>query len=326
MTIVIRADANETTGTGHLSRTLALAEAFTETEIILAYKQAPSSILDRFKHLGSKLHQIESPPYGYRDATECNSLHGDWIIVDGYFFERSFFETLNTKTAALDDFARPEVMAAEVIINPDATAKPAWYGDQQTTLLGPSYVPLRKEFRETSIARNLKKVLLTTGGGDDLNITPKIIRKLRDIAELTVVVGPANIHRDELVQNFGKQVSLLEDVESMAEEIASSSLVICGAGSTIWECLALGTPLLPMILADNQISNHDFLISEGFAKSGGDARSTNFISTLHTSFLTYLNHPEAASQAAKKGQNLVDGRGALRIFENLMILSNPTNS
>lgn len=326
MTIAIRADANEATGTGHLSRCLALAEAFTGADLTLAYHQAPSPLLAHFVNLGVTLHHIQATPYGEEDAYECNSLGGDWIIVDGYLFKKSFFHSLEIKTAAIDDFARPEVFEAEVIINPGATAKADWYRDGQTTLLGPRFAPLRKEFQEASIPRIPNKVLLTTGGGDDLNITPSIIRELRDIANLTVIIGPANSHRDKLLKEFGAEVTLLENVCNMASELASSSLVICGAGSTVWECLAVGTPLIPMILADNQRANHDFLVERNLAPSGGDARRPDFLPTLRSSYLRVSNHTESALESAEKGKLLLDGHGSNRIFEQLKDFCHPTNS
>lgn len=319
-TIAIRADANEADGTGHMMRCLALAEAFENTRIILVYHQAPPALLARYENLGAQLYHLKSQPYGKDDAQECNTLPCDWLIVDGYRFDAEFFESLQIKSAVLDDFARPPVMKADLVINPNTKASPDWYTPNQTTLLGPGFVPLRKEFRTNDTPKVPGRILFTSGGGDDLNITPLVIRKLRDLIDLSVIIGPANTHRDELVAEFSEQVELLENVSNMAEEIASSSMVICGAGSTIWECLSLSTPLLPIILADNQIPNQKFLLEEGFAISGCDARASDFLKNLRDSVEQFIKHPETARHAANKGSKLIDGQGAHRIFEQLIKL------
>ena len=332
--ILIRADADANSGTGHLMRCLAVAEAVVEkgTLPILLYHHAPASILERFSELGVSIVELHTTPHGLEDAQACDEVcqkeKCPWILVDGYLFDKPFFETLQnrkTKTIVIDDFARPPVLLADLIVNPSPKATAGWYQDHPSLLLGLSFIPLRAEFRNQShsFSSHHTQILITTGGGDDLNITPVIIRTLLShlspLITLKVIIGAANPHRDLLFENFANTpyLSLIENISHMAAEISQSNLVITGAGSTVWECLALGRPLLTMILADNQIDNERYFSRQDFALSAGDARKDEFPTRLLLEFQRFLKSPQTIQEKVTNFRPLIDSRGAFRIVEAL---------
>jgi len=331
--VLIRADGNEKAGTGHLMRCLAMAEALADKSIPthLAYHSAPEQILERYHKFAASVHRIEAEPYGERDAraTEnfARELSCSWIMADGYEFQTRFFEALTTNTLAVDDFGSKNVLPATAITNQSLKADPDWYPGHAQLLLGLQYTLLRQEFSPADSDRTapeeITRLLITTGGGDDQNVTTGIVDHL--MAELgpgirfDVVVGPANSHADEIQASYADhaRVTVLRNVTNMAEVLQQADLIVSSAGSTVWECLALGVPLVTMILAENQNDNATYLSEVRIATTAGSCRDEGFLDSLSQQVRVSVTNPAQAFANADKGRNLIDGKGAFRIIDRL---------
>ena len=74
--------------------------------------------------------------------------------------------------------------------------------------------------------------------------------------EFTVVVGGSYPHTKnlyEFLKTSKLKVSVLSNVENMAQIMSKSDLCIGAAGSTSWERCCLGLPTITFTIADNQI-------------------------------------------------------------------------
>jgi len=147
------------------------------------------------------------------------------------------------------------------VINQNPHATPEMYahlsGDPKL-LLGLQYAMLRREVREAaklSVAPVAKKVFVAMGGSDFLKLTEPIVHALKDLdIELCVAVGPTNSQRqqiEDVVQSVNR-ARMIPQVDYITE-LASSSLAILAAGSSLWEAAALGVPTIGLIVADNQL-------------------------------------------------------------------------
>ena len=274
---VLRADASGLIGVGHVMRSLALGEAMRDAgfDVVLASVDLPAGIREEAHKCGISVVDLQCEPFGSDDALATLSLNGAVLVIDGYKFEREFFEILekgSNNFVVVDDNVETKALAPSVVINQNPHATPEMYahlsGDPKL-LLGLQYAMLRREVREAaklSVAPVAKKVFVAMGGSDFLKLTEPIVRALKDLdIELCVAVGPTNSQRqqiEDVVQSVPRARIILQ--ADYITELASSSLAILAAGSSLWEAAALGVPSISLIVADNQLKAAQALLENGF--------------------------------------------------------------
>jgi UDP-2,4-diacetamido-2,4,6-trideoxy-beta-L-altropyranose hydrolase len=220
-----------------------------------------------------------------------NRLRGDgpvdWLVVDHYALDARWEEALCQEAArimVIDDLAdRPH--ACDLLLDQNlGRARKCYDGllkGKPETLIGPQYALLRPEFavlRAQSLARRqsnpqLRRLLVTMGGVDEVNATGKILTALQNCALLpdlrvTVVMGP---HAPWLAQVQAQATQMpwctevLSGVDNMAQIMTESDLAIVAAGSTSWERCCLGLPAIQIALARNQLAIAKALSAAGAA-------------------------------------------------------------
>jgi spore coat polysaccharide biosynthesis predicted glycosyltransferase SpsG len=189
-----------------------------------------------------------------------------------------------------------------------------------TLLLGPEFVLLRASFAapvHRSIAQNVNRVLVTTGGSDVDGSCSRLVRAARSArpqARLDVVVGPY-FSEQELtalarLASHDQQVILHRhaDVESLMRD---TDLAVTGGGQTTYELAATGTPTVAVSLASNQMTN-----LEGLAKRGtlllADAE-IGLERSVAECVRTLANGVAARRAMSAAGRAVIDGRGAARV-------------
>ena len=262
---VLRADASGLIGVGHVMRSLALGEAMRDAgfDVVLASVDLPAGMREEARKCGVSVVDLHCVPFGPDDALATLAINGNVLVVDGYLFERNFFEILEIKKtnfAVIDDNVETKALAPLVVINQNPHATPEMYAHlsgNPKLLLGLQYALLRREVCEAaklSLIPVAKKVFVAMGGSDFLKLTGPIVHALKDLdIELCVAVGPTNSQRqqiEEVVQSVPRARIILQ--ADYITELASSSLAILAAGSSLWEAAALGVPSIGLIVAENQ--------------------------------------------------------------------------
>ena len=262
---VLRADASGLIGVGHVMRSLALGEALLDAgfDAVLATVDLPAGMHEEAHKCGITVVDLQCEPFGSADALATLLLNGAVLVIDGYKFGREFFSELEhraTNFVVIDDNVETEVLAPSVVINQNPHATPEMYAHlsgNPKLLLGLQYALLRREVREVaklSLVPVAKKVFVAMGGSDFLKLTEPIVLALKDLdIELCVAVGPTNSQReqiDDAVKLVPRARVIRQD--DYITELATSSLAILAAGSSLWEAAALGVPTIGLIVADNQ--------------------------------------------------------------------------
>jgi spore coat polysaccharide biosynthesis predicted glycosyltransferase SpsG len=161
----------------------------------------------------------------------------------------------------IDDNVETKALAPSVVINQNPHATPEMYAHMSGApqlLLGLQYALLRREVLEAtkqSINTVAGKVFIAMGGSDFLQLTAPIVDGLKDLdIEICVAIGPTNGQRQQIEETVKSihRARVIAQVDYITE-LASSSLAILAAGSSLWEAAALGVPSLGLIVADNQI-------------------------------------------------------------------------
>jgi len=263
---VLRADASDLIGVGHVMRSLALGEALLDAgfDVTLASVDLPAGMREEAHKCGITVVDLQCEPFGSADALATLALNGAVLVIDGYKFERKFFGELENRASnfvVIDDNVETKALAPSVVINqnPHATAEMyAHLSGNPKLLLGLQYALLRREVREAtkqSIKLVAGKVFVAMGGSDFLKLTSPIVDGLKDLdIEICVAIGPTNSQRQQIEETVKSipRARVIAQVDYITE-LASSSLAILAAGSSLWEAAALGVPSIGLIVADNQI-------------------------------------------------------------------------
>ena len=262
---VLRADASGLIGVGHVMRSLALGEALLDADfdVVLASVDLPAGMRKEAHKCGITVVDLQCDAFGSDDALATLSLNGAVLVIDGYKFERKFFGELENRAAnfvVIDDNVETTALAPSVVINQNPHATTEMYSHllgKPRLLLGLQYALLRREVREAtkqSISPVAGKVFVAMGGSDFLQLTSPIVDGLKDLdIEICVAVGPTNSQRQQIEETVRSipRARMIPQTDYITE-LASSSLAILAAGSSLWEAAALGVPSIGLIVADNQ--------------------------------------------------------------------------
>src|SRR5208282_1943560 len=196
-------------------------------------------------------------------------------------------------------------------------------------LLGPRYALLRNEFTAyrnwaRKVPERGTRILLTMGGSDPKDLTPRILSALADLSidnlQIRVVVGGSAENRSgvaEKAERFPGRVEVMSNVANMAESMVWADLAIAGAGTTCWEMCLLGVPAILVVVAENQRFIAQHLARIGAAVNAGPAESLDcsFLAQITAELLGSGDRRLEMSQSARQ---LVDGLGSDRVRAALL--------
>jgi UDP-2,4-diacetamido-2,4,6-trideoxy-beta-L-altropyranose hydrolase len=339
--VIIRADATERIGTGHLMRCLALAQTLRAVGVDVTFISAckSKSLHQRLLDEGFQVALLDRP---YPDTADWSATSrvlqshpNAWVVLDGYHFEVFYQQSIKEaghRLLVIDDTAHLNQYCCDILLNQNIHAEQLHYalGRDTRLLLGPRYALLRTEFlnriswkRKTpDVARRL---LVSLGGEDSDNQTLKVIQAVQlaniDGLEAMIVVGSANPHMPRLQTECRKSqtpIHLIHNALDMAELMSAADMVVSAGGSTCWELAFMGLPALVIILAENQR-----LVAEGL-KETGIALNLGWYKSLSPSNISQALEklafrPNEREEMAERGRKLVDGKGTKRVLTEMTL-------
>ena len=361
--ILFRADANTSIGMGHIMRCLSIADAMAATSnstILPRGKQdikfvlADNSISQLIKDRGYEPIILHTD-YRVMDSeiekwTELeDSIDADLIIVDSYFVTPTYLTYLKDnigRVCYLDDvlsFPYP----TDILINYNAYANLTDYQElyegreAPEFLLGVKYAPLRSSFigvERREQREEVKNVLLSTGGSDELHIALSFVKYLCDQQPdgrtYHILLGAMNSDKPAIREMAGKldRIMLHENVADMKSLICSMDLIVSAAGSTLYEICACGVPLITFSTADNQVPGAEAFENLGLAVNIGDLRDPTSINpsavisgTLSSDAVERIMEAEedldvdTRISMVRHQRETIDGMGAKRLSERLIV-------
>jgi spore coat polysaccharide biosynthesis predicted glycosyltransferase SpsG len=216
---------------------------------------------------------------------------------------------------------------ADVLINGAVGAKADDYrscSGGTLFLLGPDYAVLQPAFRcspERPTAGAATRVLIAVGGADPHGLLPQLVEWIDDLAasfEIAAVVGPFSA-RPSGSRAYRHRTRLLDAPGGLHDLLASSDLVVCGAGQTLYEAAASGTPAVAIQLFDNQAPTYDGFVAAGAAAGAGAVGAGDLRERVIERARGLLHDAAAGAAMGNAGRRLVDGRGAERVADRLLI-------
>lgn len=336
--VYIRVDGNEIIATGHVMRCLSIAEQLRELgfEVIFIVADARSRELIQSRNfqmqvLNSVWNDLDQETEQLCDYIKQHTV--SVLLLDSYYVTKEYLQKLSqyTKIVYIDDLFRFDY-TVHTLINYSAFAESERYRElyrrenrMPEMLLGSAYIPLRKEFvyQPYRMHESVRKVLITTGGTDQLNVAGNILDKVIEHGALMqleyhVIIGCFNQNKEHLYA-LGQQnpnIQLHENVTNMADWMRDCDIAISAGGTTLYELCACGIPTICLEVADNQEGavnweQNDYMQYAGNAYKDMESCLKNCIEALYM----YNGHPEIRERRSKRMQELVDGNGAGRIAE-----------
>jgi UDP-2,4-diacetamido-2,4,6-trideoxy-beta-L-altropyranose hydrolase len=335
--LLLRADATLAIGTGHVMRCLALAEAWHDAGGALtglAAAELPEALESRVAADGVALIRMQASPGGADDAAatvaEAMRLRADWVAIDGDRFDSGFLQTVRAagfRVLLIDDFASRKSFPAELIVNPNLDEDQEPYRKRGVTaplLMGPSYVLLRREFRQMNDIGEIRKtgnrILVTLGGSDPENLSPKIADALVSCSDLevTVIAGAGCDNADELCRLKANNLRVVCNPSNLTQFMKNCDQAVITAGGTLWELLSIGCAVLSYSRNVVQARVVQGLARQGTVVDMGETR--NFDPAKLAVSVNELSHsPAIRDRMTTLGHALVDGMGAARVVEAMQL-------
>lgn len=339
--LLIRADASEVIGVGHLMRCLALAEEWRARGGLVTFLTACKleALNARLITSGFDLEQLHALPGSLADIDltrkTAERIGAGWLVLDGYHFSAEYQRLVRgegTRILAIDDFGHADHYTADLILNQNLHASAELYqtkAPHTRLLLGTRYTLLRSEFRkwigwQREIRTPAQRILVTMGGSDTRRETRMVLDALKQVdlpaLEVDVVVGsgqsPQSGEFGQIVESFRGSIQFHENVSNMPELMANADIAVAAGGTTTWERALLGLPSLVGILAPNQMELAEYSERMGIGKNLGPFHSLTAPALAREIRLLMLD-TAARQRMASRGPEIVDGRGVDRVILKL---------
>jgi len=312
-------------------RCLALAQAWQDAGgmVSLAVAELPDALLPRVIAEGVSLSRVHATPGGPEDAgetvTQADRLRADWVVIDGDRFGSDFLETVHTagfRVLLIDDFADRESFPADLIVNPDLDDGEPYRkrGATARLLMGPSYVLLRREFRQETerkeISQTGNRILVTLGGSDPENLTPRIANALAHCSDLevTLIAGAGYDKANELRKLRASNLRVVFNPPNMAQFMKDSDQAIIAAGGTLWELLSMSCAVLSYSRNIVQTRVVQALSHRGVVVDMGETRHFD-PAKLALSVKEMVDALIVRECMTNLGGRIVDGLGTTRVVE-----------
>lgn len=329
--ILIRADANEKIGTGHLMRCLSIACAFSdkgENVKFLTSDHRGDNLIQSKGFDSICLDSIWTEMDNEGAEVVANNYRPDLFLVDSYYVTEPYLQSLSsvTRLAYIDDM-NSDYWDVDFLINYNifgTVMDHSKYRDSRTVLiLGPRYAPLRDEFKivHNHQIKPVTDVLISAGGADPEGITEKLMTGvcpvLRDI-RFHFIIGSLNPRLDKIKSLASSNTILHINEQNMSSLMQSCDIAISAAGFTLYELCACGTPTIMYSLADNQLVAVKEFEKQGLMIDAGDCRNNEgFMQTIGDKLKYLIDNPEKRLQLSIRMQDLVDGSGCERLINSI---------
>lgn len=320
--ILIRVDASQEIGFGHLSRCLAVAHSF---KYDLGYEVFFGIKEDKFarnflKNSGYVIKYLNSENGTYCEKSFLiNTLTSnkiDILFLDVNFeFPEQVIYAIKKKgilIADLDDSSSIRILSDLVFLPPlSQVFELKWENFKGKKFIGWDWMPIRNEF--FNLKKKLQKksylnfknktitILITMGGSDPNGFTINALQILNDYInsenidiELNVIIGDAFAHTkrlDNLKNKLDIKFSIKNQVKNIEDFMAKSDLAFISYGTTAYELAVLEIKSFYFCLTKDHALSAKSFEKNNFGKSFGfqDEINNSLCLEIVKEYINFLN-------------------------------------
>lgn len=336
--ILVRTDADNSIGMGHLSRCLTLSRALHSNgaRTIFVMRSPSTVVREKVAAVNAVLRPI---PADIDLEEDLNLLLGikrelgaSGIIMDGYQFSQTYVNNLANNSCSLcfDELAEYSYNNA-LVLNQNIHAHVMDYKVSSSTLLllGARYAVLRPEFAASRKSQRqhppqAKRLLISFGGSDPHGLSSWALESLVECQArfaIKVILGGESAQSDivaKLAQAGPHEVDVLHNVSDMASLMNWADLALSASGTnTTLEMSCVGLPMVLIIQAENQRLIGEEMGRQALAVQLGfwDQVTSDQVCQ-EVSFLAF--DQERRQSMSLSLMALVDGQGADRVARRLL--------
>jgi len=320
--VFILTEGGKNIGLGHITRCTSIYEAFEEIGVPLQLiVNGDETVGDLLKDKNCKVFDWLNE----RETLLATVKNADIVFIDSYLADCDLYETISnmTKTAVyIDDDVRLDYPRG-FVLNGAVLAEQMPYPKRKevTYLLGAQYAPLRKEFWDVPaklIRDNLETVMITFGGADIRNVTPKVLKLLTDacpevLKKVIIAKSFRNIAEIERLKDNNTKLIYYPNAAEMKKVMLESDIAIAAGGQTLYELARIGVPTIGICVAENQSQNIEGWRKSGFLKYVGWYSDENLSEKIVKAVNEFMSYAERVERS-EMGRNYVDGKGTKRII------------
>ncbi|MHA7819024.1 MAG: UDP-2,4-diacetamido-2,4,6-trideoxy-beta-L-altropyranose hydrolase [Erythrobacter sp.] len=349
MRVAFRVDASPAIGTGHLRRSLSLAQALCDhgAEVVFVTRDLGIDSKALIAELGfggtitllsprkpvpadrTIPHSEWAEVSQQRDIADTiaalDDFDPDWVVKDSYAFDERWHEAvrekLSCRIAQIDDVPDRRIAPDLLIDHNHASDHRAKYADCLTgttkILGGPRFALLGPAFAQAErygFNDEVRSIGIFMGGVDVGNHSATALDALDEVAfsgAVEIVTTSSNPHLAELEQRISQRphTDLSLDLPDLAEFFARHDLQIGAGGGATWERCCIGVPTILVVLAPNQKSVAPYLAELGIVALAAEPTKEAIADQMRE----LLTDGEYRRDLAERSRALVDGRGAQRV-------------
>lgn len=315
MRVLLACEANDSVGTGHVTRCYALAQALDRRGIqcvISGEIEGPEWLI-----------QLIQPFFASPDSVRSESI--DMVIIDSYvteLFDRVTLAHYLTPQVHIVDDSTP-VRSAIGYIEPGVNNRwsPSLECRDVPHFGGPESVLIRDELRRSSTTSDIPRspdplrVVVSLGGGDGYGLRQNLLDAL---IAVTVPLNIVMLAPEPLTHpsGIGTKVRFVTPGAAINSELTTADVVISAAGVSSWEMLHKGIPTGLICAVDNQRANYRFMTQEQLVVGLGDLSIGQDLDSLAMAHL--LTDADLRQGLATRASSLIDGQGADRAADMII--------
>ncbi len=317
MRYVVRADASQTIGSGHVMRSSAIAEKLItrgKNVVFVGWISDLPWVEERIASLGFS--HIYSNPRDF-----ISNPKSDVLLLDSYEIDvdDEFINLDNwLHVIAIEDERTPNY-SCTLRIHPGLDSN--WIGKSSVPILaGPRYIPFRssigKNIVNPSENSELLKIVVVAGGSDPHNLVLEISKVLTTFSELFEAYLFTNVSSTFASDS---RFHFVEIGSSLDEVSRDANLVLTTSSTSSLEFIARGFCVGVACAVDNQAQYYDALARFGVAAQIGSHSSSGW--NLETNTIHKLvAEPGFRAVLTNKAFGLIDFNGASRIVDAITSL------
>lgn len=313
--IILKTDASNIIGTGHIFRCLSLAAKLTDHDVIF--------LLDENKPLGIDLVNESNFKYmthnGNTDLIEKIMEYDPSIVVNDILnTDPNYMKQLKDLGYFIVNFEDigEGTKYANVIFD-------ALYEHQNkidNLYSGPDYYMLRGEFyyqQFKHLKEDVGEVLLTFGGTDPNNLTEKTLDAILSTGynkSITVILGLGYRNKKEFESKYENNINvrILENIKNMSEYMYNADIIFTSAGRTMYEVASVGIPCICLCQNERELTHVFGSEENGFINLGLGINVSQ--DEIKDTFINLANNFELRQELSNNMKNVDLKHG----YENIM--------